>query len=530
MFDNILLSNDHFEVILEKTQVYIKVQQKGYEMSQFNALLESIPRVKVTEFVSLKMALDDARDSVVKIGQVKPLVEVTISKDQLRAEAIILMPPDNFQEADKDKLVEQILKASSEQSILFGIDVGNIVSEMKAIEPFVIAKGKEPIPGDDAIITVYELKGQEPELYQDGKVNHYEMNLINTVVVGDWLGERIEPTAGKDGVSVLGKPLIAPHGRQEALKYDTRTVQSFYDEEKQMTILRAKTAGAVIFLKDKVSVCSFLDIDGDVSFYTGNIDFDGFVQISNTVEDNFSVEADNDIQIMGVMGIGGVDKIESREGNIYIRGGVAGKNKAVIRCHGDFYTKFAADCEIICSGKVSIGYYAMNCNIKAQEVILEADNSQIIGGSVEATARVVVSDLGSRAGVPTHVNVTGFDREQIQKDYKLIDTVIEGARKKMNRHKEELSQYSINLDERTRVEMQAVEAEYEKYKSQVDDLLKRKETYVSFLRAKGSGEIVINKCLYQKVSVKIEDGQFNSTEAEKLPVKFYYDQGELHKE
>jgi uncharacterized protein (DUF342 family) len=401
---------------------------------------------------------------------------------------------------------------------------------MKSTDCFCIARGKAPVTGNDAIIKMYELKHVEPELYQDGKVNHYELNLINTVDSGAWLGERIEPTKGIEGISVLGETIIAANGRQEQLKYDPTSVRTVHNEEKDMTFLYAKRAGAVVYLKDRVSVSNYLEIDGDVSFHTGNIDFDGYVDIKNTVDDNFSVYADGDIQVKGDMGIGGVDVIESRNGNIYIRGGIAGKNKAVIRCNGNFFTKFAADCTIECDGIVNIGYYAMNCHISAKEVILEATNSQIIGGYTEATGRILVSELGSRAGVFTKVVLNGFDREQIKKDYELIDSAIEASRNKMDRLKKELTQFGIGLEESERSVRQEKEDEYIVYKDKVEELLHRKTSYLSFLRAKGEGEVVIKKALYQNVSISIKDDKYISSEEETIATTLFYQDYELKKE
>ena len=51
------------------------------------------------------------------------------------------------------------------------------------------------------------------------------------------------------------------------------------------------------------------------------------MSVKGTVEDNFSVVASNDLEILGDYGVGAADKISSREGNIYIKGGIAGKNR-----------------------------------------------------------------------------------------------------------------------------------------------------------------------------------------------------------
>lgn len=528
MFENKLFSNNQIDIYEERKHIFVDVKAANLNLGDVNQVIEGVPRIKVTDFISLKNALENHQmNQMIKIGELKPLVEVSVSKDGLEATAVVNMTEEEFAAADKKAILAEVLKGSNDRSIVYGQDINEVIKNLKPKVPFVIAVGKAPIDGEDAVITMYELEEAAPELYQDGKVNHYELNLINTVNEGAWLGERIEPKPGVDGIAVNGQKVPARNGRQEQLKYDPKTVRLSFDEEKQMTLLHAKRAGAVVYMKDRISVSNYLDIQGDVSFHTGNIDFDGFVDISNTVDDNFSVQADDNIQVLGDMGVGGVELIESRNGDIYIRGGIAGKNKAVIRCSGNLYTKFAADCTIECDGVVNIGYYAMNCNIKAKEVILEADNSQIIGGTVEAFARVLVSEVGSRANVYTKVVVRGFDREHLKRDYDLLDSAIENARHKMDKAKEELKLFGIDLTPDQRVEQETKEAEYNHFKDMVEDLLKRKKIYISYLHAKGEGEIVIKRKLYPNVSLNIKDDKFVSTEEHNLPVTFYYEDFEL---
>lgn len=528
MFENKLFSNNQIDIVEERKHIFVDIKVPDLNLGDINAIIEGVPRVKITDFISLKNALDNHKmNQMIKVGELKPLVEVSVSKEGLDATAVINMTDEEFAAADKKVILAEVLKCSSDKGIVYGQDINEVIKSLQPKVPFIIAKGKPPVDGEDAIITMYELEEAAPELYQDGKVNHYELNLINTVGEGAWLGERVEPTQGVDGIAVNGQKVAAKNGRQEQLKYDPKTVRMTYDEEKNMTFLYAKRAGAVVYMKERISVSNYLDIQGDVSFHTGNIDFDGFVDISNTVDDNFTVQADDNIQVLGDMGVGGVELIESRNGDIYIRGGIAGKNKAIIKCSGNLYTKFAADCTIECDGVVNIGYYAMNCHIRAKEVILEADNSQIIGGEVHAFARVLVSEVGSRANVYTKIVVDGFDRDQIKRDYDLLDTTIEKARSKMDKAKEELKQFGIDLSPKEREEQEAVEETYNHYKDMVDDLLNRKKTYVSYLHAKGEGEIVIKRKLYPNVSLNIKDDKFVSVEEQNLPVTFYYEDYEM---
>ena len=54
----------------------------------------------------------------------------------------------------------------------------------------------------------------------DNNVDHYELNLINRVKAGDWLGERIDPKPGKDGKSVRGETVPHKTGRVLPILYD----------------------------------------------------------------------------------------------------------------------------------------------------------------------------------------------------------------------------------------------------------------------------------------------------------------------
>lgn len=88
---------------------------------------------------------------------------------------------------------------------------------------------------------MYEIQEPQPKITEDGKVNHYELNLINKVERGGWLGERIDATPGEPGKSVFGEEIPAKPGKQLPLLYDRNSVEEVYDKEKGITTLIAKT-------------------------------------------------------------------------------------------------------------------------------------------------------------------------------------------------------------------------------------------------------------------------------------------------
>ncbi|GKX30370.1 hypothetical protein SH1V18_28500 [Vallitalea longa] len=530
MFSNVVYSNEYLELIEEKEQYYVRVFYKGYNLNDFNSIMLQYPRINLTCFSALTSAISLASGKIIKIGTKKPLIEISVSKDRLKGYVTLNMTQQQFDNIDKAELAKLIMESIQKSNIVYGIDVHDVINVIQPLKKIQIAQGVLPTRGKDAEVKLYKIDEVRPKMIENENVNHYELNLINKVEKGAWLGERIEAKEGVPGKTVWGEIIPAQRGRQVSLEYDRKTVVEKYDKEKDKTTLSAKRTGAVIYQNNVIGVCNCLEIDGSVSFKTGNIDFDGFVDIKKSIEDNFVVKADHDIQVMGDMGVGSVDTIESRDGSIYIRGGIAGKNKAKIICNGDLYTKFASECTIICDGTVNIGSYAINCNIKAKEVKLESYKSRIIGGTIEASIKVQAGEIGNRTESYTKITVTGFERNRIKKEYDTIILTIKKVKEKIALLKQKLSIYAAaNLNDSQRIELEKLTEEFEYYRNNLKKLYNKQKKYVSYLHAKGEGEIKITNCLYPNVSINIKSCSTHSSKYIKTPTTFYVLANELIK-
>lgn len=520
-------SNDFFDLMTEDQFVYIQMKQAGFEMSRFNKeTLQEFPRIKVTKFAALSNALDKKPLNPVVIGIMGELVEVSVSKDNLEAYGLIIANDQEFEALDKTLLIKLVKNTLREGAINYGlVDIENI--ELSNKEKFLLAKGVAPIPGDDAIVSLYEIEDVKPTIEEKGDVDHYELNIINQILEGDWLGDRIEPTIGTPGISVYGLRIEAPNGQQIPLVYDPKTVSKIYDEETNKSTLRAKKDGAVTYNGESVCVQNSIEVDGSIGFSTGNIDFNGYVDISGTVEDNFSVVADYNIQIQGDIGIGAIELIESRKGDVYIRGGISGREKAIIRAKNNVYTKFANNCSIYCEGTVNIGFYAMNCNIEAKEVIFESRDSQLIGGETNAKIQVRVGSVGSKSSTKTYINIEGFEREKLSEEFESIKMAIEACKGKVDKYKDVYD--SLKTKESTKEIENKLDEAYTKldnYKEQLKKLQETLKKYMSYLQAKGEGELQINKTFYPNVFINIKDKNVSIDEPQGM-CSVYYNQGEI---
>lgn len=296
-------------------------------MREFNSLLMDMPDVRLNNFIGLKNAFSEASGLRVCIGEIKPRVEVEISSDEMEATIKLNITAKEFAE-NKVSISSEIIEALNKAGVVTGMD--NLFKKPITVQKKIkAAKGTKPEDGKDAVIKYYEIPDKKPVVKENGTVNHYELNLIDNVKKGDWLGEKIHPTEGKPGMTVTGKVLPSRKGIDFTLKYDKKTIEECEEEGK--TVLRAKTDGAVKFDVNGIRVENHLIIPGDVGYETGNISFDGYVTVKGTVKDGFSVTAKNDVSILSSMGLGIVSKIISKEGSIYIKGGIFGKNVSVIQ-------------------------------------------------------------------------------------------------------------------------------------------------------------------------------------------------------
>ncbi len=525
MYDNELYSSDDFSLVEDDGKVYIYVKHEGYDINEFNAVIVQYPRVKITQFINLKSAITNGLSKFILVGEFMEKIEVTVSKDRFTAYGKIYLTDEEFEQVDQNQLADQLIEKANVAGIEFGIDMVTILGNIRPMEKFVIALGQQPIQGEDAKIHLYEIEDVHPEVYQDGKVNHYELNLINKVLEGEWVGERIEPTPGTPGRTVFGEIIPAVAGKQEKLIYDRKSIAAKFEEKIGKTILHAKRVGAVVYENGVLTVCNYLEIKGKVSFETGNIDFDGYVDVKDSIEDNFSVTADNDIQVMGDLGVGAVETITSREGSIYIRGGIAGQNKSVINCDGDLYTKFAADCTIICKGTVHIGFYALNCKIVAKEVILDSYNSKIIGGDIEADVRIYAGEIGSRAETYTRVSVKGFDRQDMRKEYDGLSGIIEKLSKMAGILKQKLAVFnSVAVEELSSeevIEFEKLENEYMRCQKSLKVYTQRLKNYRSYLQVKGEGEIKAMKRIYPNVHLELKENLVHNQKDITIGTSYY---------
>ena len=520
-----LFRNFFLELTVKEDILYIQVFNVGYDIREFNSIITAFPVVHLTNFNNLKQALLEANYELVPIGNVKSRVDVIISKDEMQASIFINVTKEELK-VNRENVVDEIIMALEKHGVIEGLE--NIFEKPLIAQcEMVIARGIPPVYGDDAKLYMFEISEKKPIVKDDGSVNHYELNLIDNAKVGDWLGERIPPKEGRPGITATGKLVPGKRGKDFTLKYDKKTVEAY--EEDGKTVLRALVDGAIKFDGNKIKIDNHLVITGDVGYETGNINFDGYVTIDGIVKDGFSVTAKFDISINGNMGICAIGQICSKEGSIFIKGGIFGRNVAKIIAQKNVFVKYCNECTITAGEDINVGFYALDCSLNAQKVLLDPKYGKIIGGTIMAKVKVVSGVIGNKSEKKTIINVQGFDRNAIRKEFEMLLEKYKQLLEEANAVKRQIEVFEYNL---SGAEYSSMD-EYNKYLVKYEEIIyeikildaARKSLQIT-LQTKGEGEIGIFEAAYPETFLEIKKMQKKISSV--VSGSFYAENRELH--
>ncbi|NHN28356.1 DUF342 domain-containing protein [Paenibacillus agricola] len=327
-------------------------------------------------------------------------MEIDISDDKLEAYL-------QFKNVDKNLIfnIEQLDELLKSAKIIQGVDRSKLSEIVMAPALFfqskiLIAKGIQPVPGVDGHIKLfYDLNkdAKRPVEQEDGKVDFKEVSSINNVRKGQLIAELISATPGTPGMTVTGDAIIAKDGKEPRFKVGKNVVL-----DPKQTAMYAAIDGMVSKTeRDKINVFPVYEVNGDVDYNIGNIDFVGTVVIRGSVLSGFKVKASGDIRITG--SIEGAD-IEA-DGSIEISAGILGHNKGVIKAGKHVKSSFIQDATVYAE-EVIVSLSIMHSNVHAtHSVICKGSKGLIVGGIIQAGEFVQARTVGNSMSTVTVIEV-----------------------------------------------------------------------------------------------------------------------------
>ena len=321
---------------------------------------------------------------------------------------------------------EQVTRALADNNIIHGIktDVIQKALSSNTTEKCVIAESTPPTHGEDSRFEslITEARDSHPHINDDGRVDYHEIGSFISINAGDALMRKIPPTQGVNGVDVYGKVIHAKPGKD--IPFSNKLSGVEIDTEDQ-NLLRATTGGLPKVLENGVTVSTVIDVK-DVNLSTGNIDFNGTVNIRGDVIEGMKVNATGDVIIAGMTEGAHIHA----DGNIMINKGVIGRGElrteagepgqsvAILTSGGSIQARFIENAIVHAAKNITIGEFVSHSELFSLNAIVVgkkgAKKGHILGGSTRARISIDAHMLGSQANVKTHIDV-GNDPELHEK-------------------------------------------------------------------------------------------------------------------
>ncbi len=423
----------------------------------------------------------------------KMILDIDISEDMMNA-ALCLKPV--TPEDEKLYVVEDIIKILTREGIVVGID-SDIIEQMLIYKTYneyvVVAKGVELTEGYDGY---YDFKfeqnpSKKPKLLENGCVDYYNLNLINSVEIGTLLAEYISKSDGSNGITVKGQVLYPKKTRDlPALRGHGFTV----DENNRYY---AAIAGKVELNMGQLQVSPICTITGDVDLATGNVDFKGDLEILGTIKAGMVVKATGNITVNKRVEAATV----SAGKELLVRGGILGGGKADISAIGNVFAQFIENATVSSGGSVQADSIVNSTITAYSDVNIFGKTSTIVGGSLKANRRVRTKYLGSETCVKTVIEV-GIE-ESVKTTIKDLYTELQGEEKELEKIEKALDLYKDRKGNDPKMYMQLVRTKIEKS----TEIQRLKSLYDQIRRRVEVGkyaEVVVEKRVYPGVRLIID--------------------------
>lgn len=393
--------------------IFLKVtasQGRGRAASESDAVEKFRDRnLPIPEEKILKKVVQAAKGEYVRVAPFDRKYEndVTLSVNILEQEMkayLFVIPPG---EGGVDASADMIIAFLKNNRVIEGIreDLAKEFQDAPVYrENYLIAEGLPAKNGDDAKI-VYNFEPDNTQVRlketQSGQINFKELNLIQNVVEGQPLAQKVPAQRGKAGKTVTGKYLEATSGKDIPIPVGKNARIA----EDELTVV-AEVNGQVLLVKNKICVEPIFTVDA-VSVKTGNIKFLGTVIVNGNVDDGFEIKASGNIEIRGTVGKADLDA----EGDIVVGQGIIGKDGGFVRAGKSIWSKFIQNTEMVeAADMVIVSDGIINSTVIAnRKVICRGKRADIIGSKISATESIYARNLGSPTSGHDTVLSVGFD-------------------------------------------------------------------------------------------------------------------------
>lgn len=343
-------------------------------------------------------------------------IVVTLAPDAMSA-TLDLQPV----EGGKAVSVEEVIEALAQAGVVHGVDLVALREACAAgqVAQRTVAAGTPPVAGVDARFDplLDEISDRSPKVDADGLIDYREHGGICLVEPGTPLMRRTPATPGVAGCTITAVPLAPVPGKDHPFAEQLAGAQPSANDP---NVLCAAIQGQPVLVPQGVQVEPVLRV-AEVNLASGNIYFDGSVQIDGDVLHSMKVQATGDVSVGGT--VEGA-QIECG-GNLLVGGGIIAQ--AQVRCQSTVTARFAQASQVQAGHTLVLHDMALDAVLQAgADILIGEKNPQrgkLVGGSATAMLRLKVPTLGSNKAGVTRVCVGASP--ELEARYQLLQERIE---------------------------------------------------------------------------------------------------------
>ncbi len=327
-------------------------------------------------------------------------MELSVSEDEMEVYADFFPPSEGKQRlstADAEDII-------NEKNITHGVDSNTVKealfkcnTEVVPIKNVLIAEGTPPIREIPAHYVIEEKLLGEPggkkQKEDDTQgIDFRERTPFVLVKTGEVLARMAEKQDGEFGYTVFGK--VLPFAKEKV-----STPVPGKNTEAGNEIITASLDGRFEMEGDTFYINEVLQVDTDVDYSTGNIDFPGDVILKGQVKDGFKIVSGGSIfcgQTLDASEIIG-------EKDLIVKQGIIGRKKGSIKVNGRIKAKFIENCYVEAKDTIYVDVGIMNSAVYTTKRVELGKKGIIVGGSLYAQNGVSAAQVGTSMGPRTEI-------------------------------------------------------------------------------------------------------------------------------
>ena len=322
-------------------------------------------------------------------------------------------------------------------------------------------------------------------------VNYYDQMAFVIVQKGDKIAIKTERSDGSDGCDIFGKVIPAHEGKSNDGVLD----DSIHVADDGTCT--AKISGVLTAEHGHISVSNELEIKDDVDFQTGRIVFPGMVTVDGSVRNHFSVHAEGDILIRGLVQAASLQSMA----NITLTRGMAGKETGTIDVDENLDAGYLEAVIARVGGDVTVKGEITNSNLTIRGE-LQAEHAAVRGGHIQTSMGGKIGSIGSVQGVETEIKVGSLPEVEekiraIDRFFEQLETGIESQKTKMETYLSVIAKPTASQIE----EQMGMQFEIDQMVDRQKQLTKAKAELLQIMVQHTQPRVAIQKAIYSKVVI-----------------------------